>query len=44
LIAKQAGAMITDFSGEKFSIYENQVLVTNKKLHKPMINILEKII
>ena len=44
LIAKQAGAMITDFSGEKFSIYENQVLVTNKKLHKPMINILEEII
>ena len=44
LIAKQAGAMITDFSGEKFSIYENQVLVSNKKLHKPMINILKKII
>ena len=44
LIAKQAGAKITDFSGKTFNIYNNQVLVSNKLLHSSMINILGKVI
>ncbi len=44
LIAKQAGAKITDFSGNTFNIFGNQVLVTNKFLHSSMINVLDKVI
>ncbi len=41
LIAKEAGAVITDFSNRPFNIYEKEILATNGKIHKEMISLLE---
>jgi myo-inositol-1(or 4)-monophosphatase len=40
LILKEAGGKITDFEGGKYSIYKDEILATNGKIHKEMINIL----
>ena len=40
LIAKQAGAKITNLKGGKFSIFDNEVLVSNDFIHLDMINII----
>ncbi|MBN2620311.1 inositol monophosphatase [candidate division WOR-3 bacterium] len=42
LIVKEAGGMITDFAGEPFSIYGDQVLATNGMIHEQMIDILNR--
>ncbi len=41
LIAKEAGAVITDFSNGPFDIYEKEILATNGKIHKEMLSLLE---
>jgi len=41
LIAKEAGAVITDFSNRPFDIYEKEILATNAKIHKEMLSLLE---
>jgi myo-inositol-1(or 4)-monophosphatase len=41
LIAMEAGAHITDFSNQRYSIYGNQILVTNSWIHEPMLKLLE---
>jgi len=41
IIAEEAGAKITDFSGEKFSIDKNEILCTNSKIHNTMISLME---
>jgi myo-inositol-1(or 4)-monophosphatase len=43
LIAKQAGAKISKLNGEKFSIYDNEVLVTNGHIHQNMINVFNEL-
>ena len=42
LIAKEAGAVITDFFGADYSIYNRQILATNGKIHKEMMEVLAK--
>lgn len=41
LIAREAGARITDFSGNPFSPFQNQILATNGRIHVLMQNTLE---
>ena len=40
IIAKQAGALITGIRGEEFSIWDNQILATNGKIHGEMLKII----
>ena len=42
LIAKEAGAHLSDFRGNPFTIYGNQTLATNGKVHGEMLRILKK--
>lgn len=40
LILNEAGGKITNFKGEKYSIYGKQLLATNGKIHKEMMEVL----
>ena len=40
LIAKEAGARFTDFSGKPMSIYGTQTLVTNGRIHEAMLRVI----
>ena len=40
LIAEEAGAKVTDFSGNTFKVEKNEILVTNQKIHEEMIKLL----
>ena len=40
LIAKEAGATITDFSNRPFSIDKKEILATNDKIHAEMLSLL----
>jgi myo-inositol-1(or 4)-monophosphatase len=40
LIAREAGAIVTDFSNQPFTIYKNEILATNGKIHKEMLSLL----
>ncbi len=40
LIAKEAGAKISVYSGEKYDIYKKEILVTNGKIHDAMISLM----
>ncbi len=42
LILCEAGGRITDFSGKPYSIYGDEILGTNRKIHKEMVQILNK--
>jgi myo-inositol-1(or 4)-monophosphatase len=42
LMVKEAGGKVTNFSGKKFSIYEKDILATNGKIHKQMIEVIKK--
>lgn len=42
LIAKEAGAVLTDFFGKDYSIYNRQILATNGKIHNEMMEVLAK--
>lgn len=41
LIAREAGAQITDFSGSAYSIYGNEILATNGRIHTEMLELLK---
>ncbi len=41
LIAKEAGAMVTDFSNRPYVIDKNEILVTNGSIHTEMLSLLE---
>jgi len=41
LIAREAGAMVTDFSGVDFTIDQKEILATNGKIHNAMLALLE---
>lgn len=41
VILNEAGGKITNFKGENFSVYSKQLLATNGKIHKEMMDILE---
>lgn len=40
LIIKEAGGQMTDFQGNPFSVYSNEVLASNGLLHKAMLKVL----
>jgi len=42
LMVKEAGGKVTNFSGKNFSIYAKDILATNGKIHKQMIEVLKK--
>jgi myo-inositol-1(or 4)-monophosphatase len=42
IIAKEAGAVITDFAGKPFDIYQKQILASNGKIHNEMKEVLRK--
>ena len=41
LIAREAGAIVTDFSNQPFTIYKNEILATNGKIHNELLSLLE---
>lgn len=40
LIAREAGAIVTDFSNKPFTIYKKEIIATNGKIHKEMLSLL----
>jgi myo-inositol-1(or 4)-monophosphatase len=40
LILNEAGGKLTDFTGNKYSIYNKQILATNGKIHNEMLDVL----
>ena len=42
LIAKEAGCVITDLSGDPFDINDNNILITNRHIHQDMVNNIER--
>ncbi len=40
IIAEEAGAKVTDFSGKPFLVDKKEILVTNQKIHEEMIQLL----
>jgi len=41
IIAKEAGALVTDFSGNPFDVNKKEILATNSMIHQEMIKLLE---
>lgn len=42
LIVREAGGRVSDFSGTKFSIHDDEVLASNGKIHGHMVEVLRK--
>jgi myo-inositol-1(or 4)-monophosphatase len=42
LIVEEAGGIVTDFEGKKIDIFSKKILASNKKVHKPIIDIMQK--
>jgi myo-inositol-1(or 4)-monophosphatase len=42
LLVREAGGMVTDFSGTQSTVYNKQVLATNGVLHEAMLKVLQK--
>jgi Archaeal fructose-1,6-bisphosphatase and related enzymes of inositol monophosphatase family len=42
LIATEAGAMVSDFRGGEYSIYDKNILLSNGLIHDQMIGILSQ--
>lgn len=40
LIVEEAGGKVTDFSGEKYSVYQHKILATNGKIHTEMLDVI----
>lgn len=40
LIVEEAGGKVTDFEGNKFSVYQHRLLATNGKIHEEMIGVI----
>jgi myo-inositol-1(or 4)-monophosphatase len=43
VILEEAGGRVTDFSGNPFSIYQNELLASNGKIHEEMMAVLRKL-
>lgn len=41
LIVREAGGEVTSFDGGAFSIYQNNVLASNGRIHQPMVDVLQ---
>ena len=44
LIVKEAGGKCTNYKGEAFDVYQNEILATNGKIHGEMVRTLKKFI
>jgi myo-inositol-1(or 4)-monophosphatase len=42
LIAREAGGRVSDFRGNNYSIYQRNILLSNGRIHKQMIEVLKK--
>jgi len=42
VIVEEAGGRVTNFSGQQFSIYDRQLLVSNGRIHEEMVAVLGK--
>ena len=42
LIVEEAGGKVTDFTGEKFSVYQHRLLATNGKIHDEMLDVINQ--
>jgi myo-inositol-1(or 4)-monophosphatase len=42
VIVEEAGGRVTNFSGQQFSIYDRQLLVSNGRIHEQMVAVLGK--
>ncbi|TSA42569.1 MAG: inositol monophosphatase [Chitinophagaceae bacterium] len=42
LIVEEAGGMVTDFDGNKYSPYQSKILATNGKIHAEMLDIIHE--
>lgn len=42
LIAREAGAVVTDFSGNTFTPHQKEILATNGKIHQEMLSLLKE--
>jgi myo-inositol-1(or 4)-monophosphatase len=40
LIVEEAGGKVTDFKGEKFSVYQHRVVATNGKIHADLLKVI----
>lgn len=40
LIVEEAGGKVTDFDGNKFSVYQHRVLATNGRIHEEMLGVI----
>jgi myo-inositol-1(or 4)-monophosphatase len=42
LIVEEAGGKVTDFTGNKFSVYQHKILATNGCIHEEMLSIINR--
>jgi myo-inositol-1(or 4)-monophosphatase len=42
LIVEEAGGKVTDFNGDKFSVYQHRILATNGKIHNEMLDVINQ--
>lgn len=40
LMVEEAGGKVTDFNGDKFSVYQHRLLATNGKIHDEVLNVI----
>jgi myo-inositol-1(or 4)-monophosphatase len=43
LIVKEAGGKVTDFKGEAFSIYDEDILASNGWIHEEMLRVIQEV-
>jgi myo-inositol-1(or 4)-monophosphatase len=42
LIVREAGGLVSDFSGTRFSIHDEEILATNGRIHMPILETIQK--
>ena len=40
LIVEEAGGRVSDFAGDKLSVYKREIVASNGLIHQPMLDIL----
>jgi myo-inositol-1(or 4)-monophosphatase len=43
IILEEAGGLLTDFRGKPFSIYERELVASNKLIHSQMLDVIQKV-
>jgi len=44
VIVEEAGGLLTDFSGQPYSVYGKQLLASNRLIHDEMLNVLRRVL